>query len=165
AQPTVSPTPTIYNAPVIFVRQRARHFWIDDAEKAAESTQAGAELPQFIRSLVSNAHTDKLADPEISASANQDNPPALHNVDDNGELFVAREYKEQEKEILDKLKGRFGVLVQGPPGTGKSHTIANIVSSLLARGKRVLVTSQTENALKVLRELIPQEIRSLCVSQ
>src|SRR5262249_8402832 len=43
--------------------------------------------------------------------------------------------------------------------------IANIVSSLLARGKRVLVTSQTENALKVLRDLIPQEIRSLCVSQ
>src|SRR5262249_27136317 len=39
------------------------------------------------------------------------------------------------------------------------------VSSLLARGKRVLVTSQTENALKVLRDLIPQEVRSLCVSQ
>ena len=69
------------------------------------------------------------------------------------------------KKILDRLKERFGVLVQGPPGTGKSHAIANIISSLLARGKRVLVTSQTENALKVLRDLIPPEIRSLCVSQ
>lgn len=158
AQPAASPTPTIYNAPVIFVRQRARHFWIDDAKKAAESVLAGAELPPFIHSLVATAGADESPNPEDCADA-------VHNDDDNGELFFPLEYNDQQKEILDRLKERFGVLVQGPPGTGKSHTIANIVSSLLARGKRVLVTSQTENALKVLRDLIPQEIRSLCVSQ
>ncbi len=158
ALPTASPTPTIYNAPVIFVRQRARHFWIDDAKKAAESVLAGADLPPFIRSLVANAHTDE--------SPNLENCVDAAYIDgDDGELFFPLEYNDQQKEILDRLKERFGILVQGPPGTGKSHSIANIVSSLLARGKRVLVTSQTENALKVLRDLIPQEIRSLCVSQ
>ncbi|MGH9752063.1 MAG: AAA domain-containing protein, partial [Blastocatellia bacterium] len=157
AQPPTSPTPAIYNAPVIFVRQRARHFWIDDAQKTAESVLAGDELSPFIRSLV--------ADQSAGASPNLEDDPSLIDGADNGELFFPLEYNDQQKEILDRLKERFGVLVQGPPGTGKSHTIANIVSSLLARGKRVLVTSQTENALKVLRDLIPPEIRSLCVSQ
>jgi len=150
AQPAISPTPTIYNAPVIFVRQRARHFWIDDAKEAAESVLAGAELPSFIRSLVIDPHANGL--PIL-----EDFTEAVSIDDDDGELFFPLEYNDQQKEILDKLNERFGVLVQGPPGTGKSHTIANIVSSLLARGKRVLVTSQTENALKVLRDLIPQE--------
>lgn len=54
-------------------------------------------------------------------------------------------------------------MVQGPPGTGKTHTIANLVSALLARGQRVLVTSQKDQALKVLREKIPPELRRLCV--
>ncbi|HEV2665291.1 MAG TPA: AAA domain-containing protein, partial [Blastocatellia bacterium] len=157
AQPPASTIPTIYNAPVIFVRQRARHFWIDDAQKTADSVLAGDELSPFIRSLVA----DQSADVPLAL----EDGPSLIDGADNGELFFPLEYNDQQKEILDRLKERFGVLVQGPPGTGKSHTIANIISSLLARGKRVLVTSQTENALKVLRDLIPPEIRSLCVSQ
>ncbi len=55
-------------------------------------------------------------------------------------------------------------IVQGPPGTGKSHTIANIICHLLAEGKRVLVTSQTPRALKVLKEKIPKETQALCVT-
>ncbi|MBO0727031.1 MAG: AAA family ATPase, partial [Blastocatellia bacterium] len=172
AQPPISSIPTIYNAPVIFVRQRARHFWIDDAQKTAESVLAGDELSPFVRSLVADQSAGATPKPPESSGAE---PPADgagapvvnsgNDGADDGELFFPLEYNDQQKEILDRLKERFGVLVQGPPGTGKSHTIANIISSLLARGKRVLVTSQTENALKVLRELIPPEIRSLCVSQ
>jgi DNA polymerase III delta prime subunit len=176
AQPPISTIPTIYNAPVIFVRQRARHFWIDDAEKAADSVLAGAELSPFIRSLVADKSVGASPKPPesledvsplatISNGGNGSNGNDGNDGADDGELFFPLEYNDQQKEILDRLKERFGVLVQGPPGTGKSHTIANIISSLLARGKRVLVTSQTENALKVLRDLIPPEIKSLCVTQ
>ena len=49
------------------------------------------------------------------------------------------------------------------PGTGKTHTIANLISALLARGQRVLVTSQKDQALKVLRDKIPSDLRHLCV--
>ncbi|EQD31722.1 DNA helicase, partial [mine drainage metagenome] len=52
----------------------------------------------------------------------------------------------------------------GPPGTGKSHTIANLVAHFLAHGQRVLVTAEKEQALKVLLEKIPEEIRDLCVA-
>jgi hypothetical protein len=48
---------------------------------------------------------------------------------------------------------------QGPPGTGKIHTIANLIGHLVGHGKRVLVTSQQEQALLVLRDKIPQSIR------
>jgi len=71
---------------------------------------------------------------------------------------------EEQKEIIRKLDGNLGVLVQGPPGTGKSHTIANLICHLLASGKRVLVTSQTSRALKVLMDKLPQRLRPLCVN-
>src|SRR5262245_27057873 len=157
AQPPTSPVPAIFNAPVIFVRQCGRQCLIDDAQKTAESVMAGDELSPFIRSLVADQSAGEQPDLEEGVT--------LVGGEDDGELFFPLEYNDQQREILDRLKEHFGVLVQGPPGTGKSHTIANIISSLLARGKRVLVTSQTENALKVLRDLIPPEIRSLCVSQ
>ena len=54
--------------------------------------------------------------------------------------------------------------VQGPPGTGKTHTIVNLVSHLVAYGKRVLVTAQNEQALAVLQEKIPASLRDLSVA-
>ena len=69
---------------------------------------------------------------------------------------------EQER-VMELLRTETSVVVQGPPGTGKTHTIANLVSALLARGQRVLVTSQKDQALRVLRDKIPQELRNLCV--
>jgi very-short-patch-repair endonuclease len=47
------------------------------------------------------------------------------------------------------------VVVHGPPGTGKSQTICNLISHLAARGKTVLVTSQKNKALEVVRDKLP----------
>lgn len=71
---------------------------------------------------------------------------------------------EEQMEITKKLAENFGVVIQGPPGTGKSHSIANLICHLLAHGKRVLVTSQTDRALRVLSNKIPEEVRALCIS-
>ncbi|MGE5827157.1 MAG: AAA domain-containing protein [Micromonosporaceae bacterium] len=70
----------------------------------------------------------------------------------------------EQMRIMERLRGNNGVVVQGPPGTGKTHTIANLVSALLAQGQRVLVTSQKAQALRVLREKLPAEVAKLCVS-
>ena len=48
------------------------------------------------------------------------------------------------------------MLVQGPPGTGKTHSIANIAAHLLATGNRVLITSETPKALRVLKDKLPE---------
>lgn len=158
SQPTITSYPAISNAPVIFVRKITRRLWVDDARKVAESIYKGVEIPLFVRALIADPYTNELPNPEDYVDSDKID-------EDEGEILLPLEYNDQQKEINEKLKKHFGVLVQGPPGTGKSHTIANIVSSLLARGKRVLITSQTENALRVLRDYIPESIRSLCVSQ
>ncbi|WP_406294370.1 AAA domain-containing protein [Embleya sp. NBC_00888] len=70
-----------------------------------------------------------------------------------------------QRDVLERLQRDTGVVVQGPPGTGKTHTIANLVCALLADGKRVLVTSEKDQALRVLRDKLPDDIRGLCVLQ
>ncbi|MBF0317159.1 MAG: AAA family ATPase, partial [Nitrospirae bacterium] len=151
AQPALRDEPTIYNAPVIFVRRRTLRLWVDDAAKVIEAIASGNEIPFIIRALLGDKP------PPTDETANNDM--------DGGELLLPLPFNDQQQEMIRKLTDHFGILVQGPPGTGKSHTIANIVSSLLARGKTVLVTSQTENALRVLRDYLPDSIKSLCVSQ
>ena len=79
-------------------------------------------------------------------------------------IFFPLEANEEQKRIIENIKTRNGVLVQGPPGTGKSHTIANLISHLLATGKRILITSETARALNVLKDKIPHDLQHLCVS-
>ena len=68
-----------------------------------------------------------------------------------------------QRNVLDRMRSDTAVVVQGPPGTGKTHTIANLVSAYLAEGKRILVTSQKDQALRELRDKVPRELRDLCV--
>jgi very-short-patch-repair endonuclease len=70
----------------------------------------------------------------------------------------------EQEDVARRLAEHRGVTVQGPPGTGKTHTIANLISHLVGHGKRVLVTSQKEQALTVLRDKIPESIRDLSVA-
>lgn len=70
----------------------------------------------------------------------------------------------EQEDVARRLATHRGVTVQGPPGTGKTHTIANLISHLVGHGKRVLVTSQKEQALGVLRDKIPESIRDLSVA-
>jgi very-short-patch-repair endonuclease len=80
------------------------------------------------------------------------------------ELFFTKPANEAQERIAERLEETGAVLVQGPPGTGKTHTIANLIGHLLAKGESVLVTAQTSKALRVLREKVVDELKPLCVS-
>ena len=80
------------------------------------------------------------------------------------ELYFPEPYNDEQVTIVEHLERAPGVTVQGPPGTGKTHTIANIVCHYLATGRRVLVTSAGEPALRVLQNKIPEEVRALTVA-
>lgn len=71
---------------------------------------------------------------------------------------------QQQSDIIRRLGEDSGVVVEGPPGTGKTHTIANLMSALLARGQRILVTSEKAQALRVLKDKLPPQMQDLCVS-
>lgn len=71
---------------------------------------------------------------------------------------------DDQAQIIRRLAQDSGVVVEGPPGTGKTHTIANLISALLARGQRILITAEKAQALRVLKDKLPQQLRDLCVS-
>lgn len=52
-------------------------------------------------------------------------------------------------QILRSLKSHNHVAIQGPPGTGKTYRMAKLIAQLLSKGKGVLVTALTNEALKV----------------
>ena len=70
---------------------------------------------------------------------------------------------EEQDKIIIKTFTNDQVVVQGPPGTGKTHSIANLISHFLAKGKKILITSQTDRALKVLKDKLPKDIQKLCI--
>jgi very-short-patch-repair endonuclease len=96
-----------------------------------------------------------------------ESPPAeaLHApANEDAEVLFAKEANIEQLNLAKRLGDSGAVIVQGPPGTGKTHTIANLIGHLLAKGKSILVTSHTTKALRVLRDQAHTDIQPLCVS-
>lgn len=83
---------------------------------------------------------------------------------ENLDIVLPKEANKEQLEIAYRIANSNAVVVQGPPGTGKTHTIANLIGHFLSEGKTVLVTSEKPKALKVLKEKLPEDLRSLCIS-
>lgn len=83
---------------------------------------------------------------------------------DSDFLYFPSASNDEQSKIVQRVGSSAGVVVQGPPGTGKSHTIGNLISHLLAKGERVLVTAHTSQALQVLRSKLHMDLQPLCVS-
>jgi very-short-patch-repair endonuclease len=79
-------------------------------------------------------------------------------------LLMPLPTNEAQESIARRLALHRNVAVQGPPGTGKTHTIRNLICHLMANGKRVLVVAQKEDPLRVLRDGLPEGVRSLCLA-
>lgn len=153
--PDITHTPAIWNAPVIFARKRNNDLWSKYAGLIRRDIeQNNIEPTEFIIDLIGEYAKRTPEEGETTETAIQD-----------PDLFFPLPWNDEQKRIAERLDANYGVVVKGPPGTGKSHTIANLISRFLAQGKTVLVTSQTSKALDVLREKLPENIRSLAVSQ
>ncbi|CAT04949.1 putative DNA helicase [Mesomycoplasma conjunctivae] len=74
------------------------------------------------------------------------------NINDN--MNVEQQFKvldadhSQEIAIQNAIAGKSFVL-QGPPGTGKSQTITNMITEIMARGKKILFVAEKNAALQV----------------
>ncbi|MGE6796109.1 AAA domain-containing protein [Psychrobacter okhotskensis] len=151
---------------VIMARPRSNNIFLQDLDKFAIQLKNSDDLPlpsALIAMLTEPATENKeIILPAyrglsmVSGSENHTGTPA--------ELYFPKAFNDEQVQIVQQLNVYDGVVVQGPPGTGKTHTIANVICHYLALGKRVLVTSMKDPALKVLQEKLPESIRPLAVS-
>lgn len=153
--------PHLSLAPALVLRERRPTAYEDLICKFLDAT-TGEDLkgtPPWLRLLregepPSAGADEPIAAPEANTSGSAEADRFLFPLPTN----------EEQRQIAHRLQAEPCVLVKGPPGTGKSHTIANRICHLLARGDRVLVTAHASKALAVLRGLLPDDLRDLCVT-
>ena len=154
--PPPTSAPAISATWVLMVRRRATMYrrFFGDLKNALDSGQL--EVPAPLVAVVAD---------EPGKLELEDLPDGDDSWQRTAErLLMPLPTNPEQEQVAARLAQHRGVTVQGPPGTGKTHTIANLICHLIGHGKRVLVTSQKEQALSVLREKIPESVRDLSVA-
>ncbi|MEV0649428.1 AAA domain-containing protein [Phytomonospora sp. NPDC050363] len=141
-------------APALILRRRSHRDLVEIYEAIGEELTHTRRVPEGLRPLVDPDHI-----PETEPGGRDG---ALVTVD--GDPFLPLPANDTQRRILEQVDTRAQTLVQGPPGTGKTHTAALLISHLLARGERVLVTAHTDRALKEVRDKLPSAIKPLSVA-
>jgi hypothetical protein len=146
--------PRVFFSPAVILRKR--------------DTKGITNLYKTIIENVEKAEDDirlPLFDPIIGfSSAEKGNQSIDFEKKSGTQVYFPNLHNEEQFQIALKAARFNNVLVQGPPGTGKSLTISNLICDLIAKGNKVLVTAQTERALKVLGDKLPEEFQKLSVS-
>lgn len=76
--------------------------------------------------------------------------------------FVILDADSSQSQAINAVRAGQNLVIQGPPGTGKSQTIANLVATLVADGRRVLFVAEKRAALDaVLRRLHDRDLAHL----
>lgn len=151
---------------VLFARPRTNSLFLQDLERLKAEVEDADSYPPAAAALITDPET---ANPVVELPSFRGLSASYHDASrtagkDARDLHFPKPFNDEQVRIIQHLEVSPGVIVQGPPGTGKTHTIANIICHYLAEGKRVLVTSMKDPALGVLREQLPDEIRSLAIS-
>ncbi|MFN8558611.1 MAG: AAA domain-containing protein [Dehalococcoidia bacterium] len=92
---------------------------------------------------------------EAHAGRAESDPRDLDRVPPGHEFLVLDADSSQQRVVNAALALQDGV-VQGPPGTGKSQTIANIITTMAAHGRRVLFVAEKRAALDVVLRRLEQ---------
>lgn len=145
--------------PVLILRKR-NDGTLKALDSIIEDIETENKIPPYLIDLTNGGKIDIPEDNQIQSIDRQLAATSGEDVD----ILLPLEANKEQLEIAQRIEKFNAVIVQGPPGTGKSHSIANILSHFLAQGKNVLITSYTKKALSVLKDKIPKELQSLCVS-
>lgn len=167
--PPRADAPTIQRDPALFLRVRSSGVPAAMA-RVLEDLAAAPAVPQGMQRVVGvdepppDGGGSYGAFDGVAAGVAEATAEVLTSVGEPPDVLFAKPANLEQVQIARALARHGAVLVQGPPGTGKSHTIANLVGHLVAQGNRVLVTSHTTKALRVLRHHVPEDLRPLCVT-
>ncbi len=105
--------------------------------------------------LIAALAGDTDAKQTIGAKPQNPDPKEFDTVPPQSEFLILDADSSQQSAIAAVLAGQSAV-IHGPPGTGKSQTIANLIASLAAAGKRVLFVAEKRAALQVVLKRLQQ---------
>ena len=92
------------------------------------------------------ALASRICDPEF-------NQP---DIDLPANEFLVLDADSSQHMAINRVLGGESLIIQGPPGTGKSQTIANLITALIARGKRVLFVAEKRAAIEAVTKRLGQ---------
>lgn len=152
--PAPEATPVVSWSPAVILRPRRRAGLAQALQSIADKIEEKGQIPAGVATLL---------DPDRVPPVQRDSTPgAVLTLDE--EVFSPLPLNDMQRRIIENVDAHAQTLVQGPPGTGKTHTAAALISHLLAQGKRVLITAETERALVEIRGKLPEQIKPLAVS-
>jgi very-short-patch-repair endonuclease len=105
--------------------------------------------------LIAALAGDTEAKQSIGAKSQNPDPKDFDKIPPQTEFLILDADSSQQAAIAAVLRGQSAV-IHGPPGTGKSQTIANLIASLVATGKRVLFVAEKRAALQVVLKRLQQ---------
>ena len=93
-----------------------------------------------------------------SAVAESVSDPGPHrpDIDHPSEEFLVLDADSSQHIAINRVLDGESLVIQGPPGTGKSQTIANLVTALIARGKRILFVAEKRAAIEAVAKRLEQ---------
>ena len=164
--PEISPTPRAALAPAIVLRKRTSLGLADVFATIAEAIAAADDVPVGLVPLLDPNQQPKTELDATPGGVITLGPDGVRDGadGDTSEVFLPLPLNQVQLDIIRRVDRSAQTLVQGPPGTGKTHTAAALLTHLLAQGKRVLVTAQTDRALKEVRGKLPETIKPLAVA-
>jgi very-short-patch-repair endonuclease len=121
-----------------------------------------SDLDNALDELVAHDLIAALAGDEQARAAVRGQGPGPGGVPGPDQVPLADEFlvldadSSQNYAINAVLAGQ-SLIVKGPPGTGKSQTIANLIASLIARGKTVLFVAEKRAAIDAVTKRLAQQ--------
>jgi hypothetical protein len=98
-------------------------------------------------------------DPDAQAAIRErksDADPSDPNHVPLADEFLVLDADASQNYVINAVLGGENLIVRGPPGTGKSQTIANLISTLIARGRKVLFVAEKRAAIDAVLKRLDQ---------
>jgi very-short-patch-repair endonuclease len=86
-------------------------------------------------------------DPEAQQALAADRPEDAPGRDSPEDDYSILDADSSQRNAIDTVLAGQSLVIHGPPGTGKSQTIANLIATLVARGRKVLFVAEKRAAI------------------
>lgn len=106
--------------------------------------------------LIAAIAGDDSAKQAVLTAREHDIDPSLPDVTPPTDEFLILDSDASQNYAINSIVAGEPLVIQGPPGTGKSQTIANLIATLTARGKRVLFVAEKRAAIDAVTKRLRQ---------